>query len=144
MILQSGYLKSFHVLFLLCTLVQKRVSWLIAGEICLSLSLFGRQPSRQSIETDSIETDSVEIPAVLEESMAVSNIAEEQEPLLSRSTSMDSDSSTDASHLVDVPMSPMSPRLKVCSCCSYMHKALIETGDRTRNTKGALGDVTSK
>jgi hypothetical protein len=86
----------------------------------------------------------VEIPAVLEESMAVSNIAEEQEPLLSRSTSMDSDSSTDASHLVDVPMSPMSPRLKVCSCCSYMHKALIETGDRTRNTKGALGDVTSK
>jgi hypothetical protein len=130
--------------FLLCTSVQKRVSWLIAGEICLSLSLFGRQPSRQSIEPDSIETDSVEIPAVLEESMAVSNIAEEQEPLLSRSTSMDSDSSTDASHLVDVPMSPMSPRLKVCSCCSYMHKALIETGDGTRNTKGALGDVTSK
>jgi hypothetical protein len=124
--------------FLLCTLVQKRVSWLIAGEICLSLSLFGRQPSRQSIETDSVE-----IPAVLEESMAVSNIAEE-EPLLSRSTSMDSDSSTDASHLVDVPMSPMSPRLKVCSCYSYMHKALIETGDRTQNTKGALGDVTSK
>lgn len=111
--------------FLLCTLVQKRVSWLIAGEICLSLSLFGRQPSRQSIETDSVE-----IPVVLEESMAVSNIAEEQEPLLSRSTSMDSDSSTDASHLVDVPMSPMSPGLKVCSCCSYMHKALIETGDR--------------
>ncbi len=125
--------------FLLCTLVQKRVSWPIAGEICLSLSLFGRQPSRQSIETDSVE-----IPAVLEESMAISNIAEEQEPLLSRSTSMDSDSSTDASHLVDVPMSPMSPRLKVCSCCSYMHKALIETVDGTRNTKGALGDVTSK
>jgi hypothetical protein len=126
-------------IFLLCSLVQKRVSWLIAGEICLSLSLFGRQPSHQSIETDSVE-----IPAVLEESMAVSNIAEEQEPLLSRSTSMDSDSSTDASHLVDVPMSPMSPRLKVCSCCSYMHKALIETGDRTQNTNGALGDVTSK
>lgn len=130
--------------FLLCTLAQKRVSWLIAGEICLSLSLFGRQPSHQRPSHQVIETDSVEIPAVLEESMAVSNIAEEQEPLLSRSTSMDSDSSTDASHLVDVPMSPMSPGLKVCSCCSYMHKALIETGDGTQNTEGALGDVTSK
>ncbi|CAK9278846.1 unnamed protein product [Sphagnum jensenii] len=104
----------------------------VTGEICLSLSLFGRQPSRQSIETDSVE-----IPVVLEESMAVSNIAEEQEPLLSRSTSIDSDSSTDASHLVDVPMSPMSPGLKVCSCCSYMHKALIETVGFLLNTDGS-------
>lgn len=80
-----------------------------SGEICLSLALFGREPSRRNITAIA----SINIPPVMDDSMSVSSIAEEGENTLSRTSSMDSDSSTDAIHLVDVPISSSVPSMKV-------------------------------
>lgn len=75
----------------------------MSGEICLSLSTFGRRTSGRKLTAMS----TIKIPSVMEDSLAVSRIAEEKQPSqISRMSSMSSDSSVDSAQLVDISMTP--------------------------------------
>ena len=75
----------------------------MSGEICLSLSIFGRRTSSRKLTAMS----TIKIPSVMEDSLEVSSMAEEKQPSqISRTSSMSSDSSIDSAHLVDISMTP--------------------------------------
>ena len=75
----------------------------MSGEICLSLSIFGRRTSGRKLTAMS----TIKIPSVMEDSLAVSSMAEEIHPSqISRTSSMSSNSSVDSAHLVDISMTP--------------------------------------